>query len=315
MKVLFVGYRDKNHSSAGGYDRIINFPNSEHIMGEKLPFGFIPVGKRGKFLNLFFLNQCARCNLNKYDIVHFFYGEMIKTYTKHRKCKLVATIHMRVSDNSHKILAKMMNFDGIIALSSAQANFLCKKGINAVFIPHGFECPSFYYQRSMIDDKKINLVISGNNYRDVKTMRTAIIYCKKNRPDIHFHLVGQKLNTKEEFAEFSNVTIYPRISDDAYFSLMSDADYSFLPLNFATANNTLLEAQFLGLKSILPLIDGITDYAAPSPLNYYYDNVEELYKILSVLEKSHKCDDLVRFADKFRWENIYSQLELFYCSL
>ena len=51
-KILYVGYRDNSHSSAGGYDSIIGNPEADCLMGENVPFGFIPVSTRGKIFNV-----------------------------------------------------------------------------------------------------------------------------------------------------------------------------------------------------------------------------------------------------------------------
>lgn len=47
MRVLFSGYRDYNHSSAGGYDKIIGYPGGDYISDRDVPLGFLPLGKRG----------------------------------------------------------------------------------------------------------------------------------------------------------------------------------------------------------------------------------------------------------------------------
>ena len=46
---------------------------------------------------------------------------------------------------------------------------------------------------------------------------------------------------------YKNAITYDWVDDNVYYTLLSKCDYNFLPLAFATANNTLLEAQFLGI--------------------------------------------------------------------
>lgn len=318
MRVLFVGYRDVNHSSAGGYDRIIGCPNSNYILGEDLPFGFIPVGRRGKFLNLFFLNLYAKFYLSKYDIVHFFYGEMLRSYKRDKRCKIVATIHMRVdADKRPKQIEYLRKADGVITLSSHQAEELrLLYGINACFIPHGFHEPSFRYKQIITSIDKVNVIVSGKNYRDKDTLFKIIDFCEKHRKDIFFHLLGQTSDIKEALADKLNAYCYPRLCDDDYFSVISDADYNFLPLTYATANNALLEASFLGVRSILPRINGIMDYAAPEPLNMFYNNNDELIQIFNSLGKKDYDGKAVKnYAQRFLWSNVYKQLLSFYETL
>ena len=88
-------------------------------------------------------------------------------------------------------------------------------------------------------------------------------------------------------------------------------------MTFATANNALLEAQFLGIPSILPSISGISDYAAPSPLNIFYVSREDMEEVFVDLEKvqDNRASELRNYANKFSWENIYKLLERFYLDL
>ena len=88
-----------------------------------------------------------------------------------------------------------------------------------------------------------------------------------------------------------------------------------MPLTFATANNALLESQFLGVRSILPRITGIEDYAAPAPLNDYYGTWEELEDVLNNLRKQDINRSIQLFSEKFLWENVYEQLECYYKTL
>lgn len=320
MKILYVGYRDKNHSSAGGYDQIINNPGTAQLLGENVPFGFIPVGKRGKFLNLFFLNLYSRFLIKKYDVTHFFYGEMLKTYRRKPNNKIVATIHMRIdkgNKKSKKLLSNLSKADGVISLSSMQAKVLREEfGINAHFIPHGFNTPEFKYKNMITDNKKINIVVSGKNYRDTKTLYSIVEYCDIKRKDIIFHLLGQPIYVKDYLKAKSNVICYPRLNDDDYYSLIKDCDFNFLPLTYATANNALLEASFLGVKSIIPNIDGILDYAAPEPTSIFYSTNNDLINIFNSLQKKdYNEEDIISYARKFLWENVYNQLEKFYKTL
>lgn len=316
MKILLVGYRDNSHSSAGGYDGIVGLPNADKLMGENVPFGFIPVSTRGKFLNLLFLRLISRWKRERYDVLHFFYGEMLPNWHRNKKHKVVATIHNKVLENDISFIEKLRNADGIITLSSEQARLLnMRYGINAKFIPHGFNKPLFTFEEMEVNKNNINVVVSGKNYRDEKVLYDIITFCLYRRSDVFFHLLGQPQAIKNKLNKFQNVKCYPRLNDDNYFSVFTSCDYSFLPLTFATANNTLLEAEFLGVKSIVPKIAGITDYAASEPLNIYYENESELQKIFLSIEKCQKSEELKEFSEQFLWENIYPQILSFYHSL
>ena len=319
MKILFIGHRDPLHSSAGGYDKIANFPESDVLWDKDAPFGFLPMHKSGKIINTIFLDLKARRKMKSYDVAHYFYGDGLQfPFSKRRHTKIVATIHMDIKKRTRrpkKFIQTLQSLDGVVSLSTSQQKELAALGIRSTFIPHGFDKPEYKYCDNSLDKSKINIVISGSNYRDIETMRSVIRFCLKERSDIVFHLLGQPANVKEDFKEYQNAKCYPRLSDNLYYSLISDCDYSFLPLTFATANNALLEAEFLGVRSILPDIDGISDYAAPSPMNIYYNNLEPAELIFKDILKSNKSEELVTYSEKFLWKNIYPQLMSFYKSL
>lgn len=326
MNVLYVGYRDLNHSSAGGYDKIMHYPEAETLVDKDVPFGSILLNHRGKTLNLFFLDVVARFKRYKFDVTHFIYSDITCTfpYSRSRKHKIVATVHLDLCKRNElhnhlmfdTFLSTLKSMDGVIALSSYQQQELINKyQINAVYIPHGFEIPLYNSINVEMDWGQINVCFSGSNYRDIDTFIKVVSYCFHNRKDIIFHALGQSDLVKSKLSTFSNVKCYPRVSDDEYFSIISKCDYNFLPLTFATANNALLEAEFLGISSILPRIAGVFDYAAPEPLNLFYSDYEELVKIFTNISKKEIDDRIIEYSRRFLWSNVYSQLKAFYESL
>lgn len=318
MKVLYVGLRDPRHSSAGGYDWITKCPNTDTLWDYQSPFSFIKPNQRGKRINLFFQDLKARRMAKRYDVLHYFYGDNLKlVFPKDRSYKVVATIHMDITKkkNVEGFIRILGSLDGVIVLSSSQKKTLEQFGVSSVFIPHGFNVPYYQPVEMGIDKTKINIVVSGSNYRDLDTLLYAIDFCARSRNDIRFHLLGQPSKIKDILAKKANVICYPRLEDDKYYSLIAACDYSFLPLTFATANNALLEAQFLGVKGILPQIEGISDYAAPAPLNLFYSSRNELDTVLSSIEKDDAIEELKTFSGRFKWEEVFKQLQEYYRTL
>jgi len=325
MNILFVGSRDHRHSSAGGYDKIALYPGANSLSDKDVIFGSIPVGTRGKCINVFFRDIYARFLRNRYDIVHFFYGDTILLPYRHsRKHKIVATIHLDVAQHNRLpslFIKALKSIDGVVVLGSHQAEVLRKQySINAVFIPHGFSKPEF----TLVDleplnhismDDYVNIFVSGTNYRDMDLLQKSIEYLEGCRKNVFFHVVGQTSAMIRKLNMFKNVFCYPRLSDDEYFTLLSRCDYNFLPLTFATANNALLEAQFLGVKSILPEIPGITDYAAPYPKNLFYNSFNHLKEVLLSINKEQISTDIIKFSERFLWANIYNKLANYYFNI
>lgn len=329
MRVLFSGFHDVNHSKSGGYDKITNIDIEKKILlSNNYLGGKFPISSQLSRIPFYLLDIHTRIIRNRYDITHLFYGELTSLpflpYHKSKKHKTVITLHLKVEDHNciNLYVNQLKSFDGIIVLSSGQRELLeSKYGLKSTFIPHGFSKPEFKVtpagdiNNRGIDSGKINISTIGSNYRDFETLKYIVNKLASNEK-IHFHLIGVPIDVKDLVKNNPNVSIYQRLDDDQYYTLLSMMDYNFLPLTFATANNTLLEAQFLNVKSILPNISGISDYAAPMPLNLFYENRTDLIKIISNLDKASKDTKLSEYTNRnFNWNVIYKQLSQYYTSL
>lgn len=316
MKVLFIGNEIMSHTSSGGYIHIKNFPEADFLDVASICPTFWRIGKPFKFLN-YILAVRKACKLSpKYDIIHSIYEDnyYFPLFYKCR-CKSVGTVHLDITGNYSPIRRFLLNkvlqkLDYIITLSNEQKIKMRNLGYNCDFIPHGFTKPKFtpvnldLYNVSF-DTSKINLFFSGNTYRDLDTLEMAISETQ-DRTDIIFHVLSQKGESKHRFMCYKNAVTYERMDDNVYYTLLSKCDYNFLPLTFATANNTLLEAQFIGITSILPNLGGIMDYASKE--NFFYNSRSELLEILHKIKKMPPSKEILKYANQFNWDNIYKQL-------
>lgn len=317
MKVLFIGNEITSHTSAGGYIHIIKFPKADFLDVASICPLFWRMGKPFKFLN-YILAVHKACKMSKkYDIIHSIYEDNYYfPLFFNCKCKSVGTIHLDITGNYNPIRKFLLNrvlpkLDYIITLSNEQKTKIKNLGYKCDFIPHGFNKPEFSLvdldlYNIPFDKSKINVFFSGNTYRDLDTLETAISKTQ-DRTDLRFHVLSQKGESKQRFMRYKNVVTYDRIEDNVYYTLLSKCDYNFLPLTFATANNTLLEAQFLGITSILPNLGGILDYASND--NLFYNSQSELLDILNKIQKASSSENISKYASKYNWENIYKLLE------
>ncbi|GHT97328.1 hypothetical protein FACS1894142_1610 [Spirochaetia bacterium] len=342
-KVLVSGFSFSHMTKYGGYDKIGNNPNVSYIGSNFVSSSFhqklIKYKVIHKFMtllriiNLFLLDICSRILLLiKYDVLHYVYTEnqyFLPKINKKGK-KIIGTVHLNPisveNDRSlgcnKNYLRFIRNFDLLITLSSEMALLFNKRyGVKTEFVPHGFSTPSFLnvvysdIQGNVMDKSKINILFSGTNYRDFDTLLYVI---ENTNNKLHFHIIGQGNTNKKEKRfnnSYINVSIYDRLTDDAYYSVLNDCDYNFLPLTFATANNVLMEAQAFGLISILPNTSGILDYAAPGPLNIFYNNQYDALDIFNNLQKAGHDDRIADFSRRFNWGNIYKRLDELYNSL
>lgn len=318
MKVLFIGFRFLEHSKYGGYDWITNLKNSTYLDVRKMPFGS-HYQKHGGRIPLFLTYISCFFKSSKYDVVHFFYGDRCSFSRRWvaKKTKVVATVHLKSENFPDKWVRKFKTYDSIICLSKSEEEKLREKKLPAHFIPHGFNRPVFITtELSSIDfDKnKLNVCFLGSNYRDYDTFIKIAEIMQEKRFDIVFHALGQSRNLKDKICNKKNIKVYPHLNDDLYYSLIQNCDYVFIPLLFATANNALLEAQSLGIVSILPKIPGILDYACEKE-NIYYQDFENLETIFLNLKKRQKSTELIEFSKKYEWSNIYKKLEALYKEL
>lgn len=323
MKVLFIGNEIMSHTSNGGYIHIRNYPKADFLDVASICPLFWKMGKPFKFLN-YILAVRKACELSKeYDIVHSIYEDnyCFPLFYKCR-CKSVGTIHLDITGNCNPIRKFILNkvlpkLDYIIILSNEQKVKLNNLGYKCDFIPHGFVNPKFTPVNLQdynvpFDESKINIFFSGNTYRDLDTLELAISKTQ-GRNDVIFHILSQKGESKYRFMRYKNVVAYDRIDDNTYYTLLSKCDYNFLPLTFATANNTLLEAQFLGIVSILPNIGGILDYASKD--NLFYATHSDLLDILYKIHKILPSEEILKYSNNFSWENTYERLERKYIEI
>lgn len=318
--LLYIGYSADNRTKNSGYEHIVDFRCDEYITAyldaANLPFGFIPVGKKGKRINLYFLEIISHMRASKYDLIHNFCcdNQLLFKYPINRKFGAIATTHLNYHNFSKKQIDVLKSYDKVIVLNSQEERILKEKGIYSVFIPHGFSKPYFVRNEALINKYKdyINICFSGICYRDIEMLMYFIELIKNNK-NIILHILGQRNEIKKKLRKknLHNVITYDFLSDDDYYTIISFCDYNFLPLTFATANNTLLEAEFLGIKSIIPNMEGINDYACKEN-NILYSNKDELQEIIIALEKQCQSEELMQYAQKFQWNVIYEQIKLIY---
>lgn len=318
--LLYAGYSAQNRTKASGYEHIVEFRDTnyhvDYLDAANLPFGFIQTGMRGKRINLYFLEIFSHLRAYNYNLIHNFYcdNQLLFSYPKNRKFGAIATTHLNYHDFSKKQLQVLRSYDKVIVLNSKEEEVLKSFGIDSVFIPHGFDRPKFHMNCDFKDRYKdyVNICFSGICYRDYKTLFFFLNEIK-GKKNIVLHILGQKREIKERIRSmnYTNVIVYDFLPDDDYYSIMSMCDYSFLPLTFATANNTLLEAEFLGIRSIIPNIEGTIDYASMQ-YNLFYQSEEELHEIIIKLEKEEVCNKLIKYSDRFQWKNIFRSTKIIY---
>lgn len=147
--LLFVGYSADNRTKNSGYEHIIDFRSDEYTTTyldvAKLPFGFIPVGKKGKRINLYFLEIVGHLCASKYNLLHNFCcdNQLLYKYPIDRKFGIIATTHLNYHNFTEFQINILKSYDKVIVLNSQEEEILKEKGLDSIYIPHGFSTPIF----------------------------------------------------------------------------------------------------------------------------------------------------------------------------
>lgn len=331
-EILLAGFKFSHHSPSSGYHQLANFIECDYVDANNFPFRNAPLASKLKLLNFMLFELYLVNKAKKYEVVHYLYPEqhLIFSVPTNKKVISVATIHLdeKWLDENSGIKRKLVNLrrrafsqlNGIISLSSDQASRLKRIYPNKHirFIPHGVNELGFY---SDVDLNRENFIITvvGSNYRDKKTFFEIVKYAQFNHPNWRFNLIGASKDWKEHASNFSNITVHPFLKEEEYFKILQSSHVHLLPVEFATANNALLEAHALGVPSLASNNSGIIDYSLES--TYHFKNVKEAIEILrhissmSPSEYNFLRKITKKEARKFHWSSIAREVRNFYKDL
>jgi glycosyltransferase involved in cell wall biosynthesis len=314
MKILYVTHNwfththtDSHHfSKITGYGRLVFYMAAVHDVtvltwGEtnreycedKIKYKiieiknrrYVPFARRNK------LSEYASEISSQYDIVHSLYTDTANRLVGHDN--LVVTLHIlpkvaiykqfkhklfmyaKYHMIQKKVLAACKN---IIAVSSN----LVPTTNNSTYtmIPHGVD---INYWKS-IDSCEYNL-ISKSKMKMYSNIILCVGYHSLNSDDL-YNIVSLMPSTlflivgKKEQISHSNVQLFNNISDDELKFLYHIADLFFRPIDFATANNSILESMAMKLPIVTKNINGISDYL-DSDTAFLANSSIEYYSIIS----------------------------------
>lgn len=246
-----------------------------------------------------------------FDIVHHLFYEhtyfLSQFSSLSGKSKIVVTTHAPLSrllmNNGVFFKRSLNNISKVVCISPSQLKFWYRYvGKNKVtLIPHGLTPVE-----NIVNKEQFYTVCVGYNGRDYETLFKAMEVVRKKYPDFKCHVVRKFMDEDSP----SNIHFHQGISDDKLNELYRNCLFVTIPLHFATANNTILEA----LSHQKPIIT--TDLP---DTRYYLSNKGALYvnkndhldlsdKIISLIESSSNRSKLSSFSNILRerlsWDRI-----------
>ena len=203
---------------------------------------------------------------NAVDIIHFLDAEHTGQYLpgwikrwRRSRVKTIGTFHQPpellpsyVNPNS------VANFDRVTVVSPAQSSYF------RAFLPAermqtilwGANVEFFRPAESRKPDGVFRCITVGHWMRDWGALR-AVTEAFRPRQHVEFHVVTNRVTGLEGLP---NVHRHQNVDDEGLRSLYQQADVLFLPLENATANNSLLEGIACGLPVVSTRIESVQAY-------------------------------------------------------
>lgn len=341
MKILYLTHHwlgNTHHSNYSGYQQIVNYAAEENdctvvtwgkenvIRNENgIEVHYVkPFMKKDYFfVKRLAISKYAKKIEANYDIVHALYTDC-GYFQKHPnfystfhispfvgiKLGLISNLFLyfkyffierRVLNQSKKIIIVSANLE----------NGLKRFKHKIIYVPHGINteywCPSNNYAEiNKTIELPLKYVLSvGNNGVDKEILYNAI----KENPQTNFIVVG----LRNFLCDLKNCKQLFNISDDELKQLYNYCTLFIRPMNFATANNSILEALSMGKPVIISTLNGkyeyfgngneniqITDRASfLETLHNFFIPVEQIELINNIQIRNYTIDN---FDWKIIWE-------------
>lgn len=315
-KVLYSGFRWPHHDAQSGYHHAVadarDFVDSGALWG-----GRARIGTRRRKLNIFLAELVTLARAWRYRAVFYIYPETCALFFSAPLLKLmgkrvVYTLHLgeKYWDRQGSLLFRLKRYnlrfvDHFVVLSSQQKQRLEAKFPGRVsFIPHGVHLDPA--ATAPVPASPPRVCVAGDNFRDYAMLREIIECFAARFPQIRFDLVGMQYARLGEAAGAASVTCHPRLDAAEYNRVIREASFMLLPLQFATANNALLEALTQGVPVLCNRIDGVTDYLPDG--DYLFDDIEQLCDLVAArlamtpAQRALESAALIAYADThFAW--------------
>lgn len=347
MKILFLTQHwadNTHHSKFSGYQQIVYFAARENdctvvtwggkneIRNENgIEVHYVkPIMQRDYFfVKRFAISRYARKIEAKYDVVHALYTDC-GYFQRHPNFfstfhispfveKKLGFINKMFLYLKFFVIEKMVFIHSkkIIVVSSNLVKGLKRFKQKIIYIPHGINTEYWRpFNSCNMEKNKIELslpyVLSvGNNGVDKEMLFSAI----KENPDTNFIVIG----LRDFECNLKNCRQLFNISDDELKQMYNNCSVFIRPMNFATANNSILEALSMGKPVIISTLDGNYEYLENGSYDIFI--VKKIYFLRTLCNYLKKIEgDEIRYNTSIRdyaiinfdWNTIWAKTKKIY---
>ena len=200
------------------------------------------------------------------DIIHFLDAEHTGQYLPrwikrwpHSRVKTIGTFHQPPELLPGLVDPKIVaSLDRVVVVSPSQLPYfralLPAERVQTIL--HGIDVEFFRPAESRKTDGIFRCITVGHWMRDWGAIR-AVAEAVRPRPHLEFHTVTNRATGLEDLP---NVHRHENVDDESLRGLYQQADVLFLPLENATANNSLLEGIACGLPVVSTRIEPVLAY-------------------------------------------------------
>ncbi|WP_171910270.1 glycosyltransferase [Paraburkholderia fungorum] len=321
--ILYSGFSWEHHDGEAGYHHVV-MSKSDYVDGGALWGSEGSVRSLKRRINFVLTDMLTIVRAVPYRAVLLFYPEQTSYLSpmilRLMGKKVVYVIHLGEDywlQDDGSLIRNLKRFNlrfvsKFITLTVQQSLLFEERFPGRVVkIPHGAWCRK--RERAGAEDlphgDRTHIIVVGDTYRDYALLTRIVQFFAQHFPFAHFDLVGMKSEKLGEIQDYPNVTCFGWLDNVQYERTIRNALFMLLPLEFATANNALLEGLKSGVPVICSAVSGVREYLPQG--DYVFSSVGELAskfeqrRRLTQSERDCEAEMLVAYAaEHYSWEVI-----------